>query len=91
MQALLEAAKLKGPLPDELKKLQDDYIEKRIKLDPLTYQETVEFLKKYKLDDYAEDLANLTLEREKKSALLCCCAPLWCLKWVRSKSIDGKV
>ena len=65
MQALLEVAKCKGPLQDDLKKLQDDFIEKKINLDPLTYQETAEFLKKHKLDEYAEELAESMMMEEK--------------------------
>ena len=69
----------------------EKFQENGVSKDPLTYQETIEFLQKHKLDEYADDLANEMMIREKEGSRLFYCFTIGCLKWIRQKTIDGKI
>ena len=74
-----------------MKKLEQDFKEKKIEQGPLTWPETIEFLKQHKLEQFAEDLANKRIEEEYRGNKIFCCASLDLLKWIRAKSVESKV
>ena len=90
VKALIEKAKGRSALTEELKDLETRMKEERKDFEPLTWPEMAMYLKDHKLAEFAADVAKDRMESDTIKSWYCCLSCLGCLKWVRGMAVSSK-